>query len=118
MGLPLQPAVRGRGDSREQPPPRREESERLLAEARKSAERIHADAAAAIDQELQRARRELRAEASDLALKLAAEILRERVGESDRERLADEFITRIEASSHDGTGMPGPRHAGSEERRG
>lgn len=86
-----------------------DESERILAEARKSAERIHADASAAVDQELQRARRELRAEASDLALELAAQILRERVGDADRERLVDEFITRIETPAQDGSGRPAQR---------
>jgi F-type H+-transporting ATPase subunit b len=73
-----------------------EESERILAEAHKSAERIQHDAAAAVDQELMRAQRALRAEAADLALQLAADILRQQVGDADRERLLDEFITRVE----------------------
>jgi F-type H+-transporting ATPase subunit b len=79
-----------------------EESERILAEARKSAERIRSDASAAVDQELNRAQRELRKEAANLALELAGEILREQVNEPDRERLVDEFITRVE---------PGPNAA-------
>ncbi len=74
-----------------------EEGEHTLAEARRLAERIQADAAAAIDQELERARRELRSEAAELALELASEILSERVGDGDRERLLDEFITRVES---------------------
>ena len=73
-----------------------EESERILAEARKSAERIRNDATAAAEQELQRARRELRAEAAELAVKLAGELLERSVGDADRERLLDEFITRVE----------------------
>ncbi|MBW2230379.1 MAG: F0F1 ATP synthase subunit B [Deltaproteobacteria bacterium] len=76
-----------------------EESERILAEAGKTAERIQADAASAVDQELLRAQRELRAEAADLALKMASEILREQVTGGDRERLLDEFITRVEPGS-------------------
>jgi F-type H+-transporting ATPase subunit b len=74
-----------------------EECERILAEARKAAERIRADAHAAAEQELTRAREALRAEAADLAIKLAAELLDQNVGEGDRERLLDEFITRIES---------------------
>jgi len=73
-----------------------EESERILAEARKAAERIRADATAAVDQELRRAQNELRDEAASLALSAAADILREQIAESDRDRLLDEFITRVE----------------------
>ena len=76
-----------------------EESERILADARKTAERIAADAGAAVDQELLRAKRALRAEAADLALQLAADILREHVTDADQERLVDEFITRVESNS-------------------
>jgi F-type H+-transporting ATPase subunit b len=73
-----------------------EESERILAEAGKAAERIRSDASAAIDQELRRARMELRDEAASAALEAAAEILREKIAEGDRDRLLDEFITRVE----------------------
>lgn len=73
-----------------------EESERILAEARKTAERIHADAKIAAEQEFVRARRVLRAEAAELAVELAAELLQQNVSQSDRERLLDEFITRVE----------------------
>lgn len=73
-----------------------DESERILAEAHKVAERIHADAAAAVDQELRRARNELRAEAASLALDAATDILREQIADGDRDRLMDEFITRVE----------------------
>jgi F-type H+-transporting ATPase subunit b len=76
-----------------------EESERILAEARKAAERIRADATAAVEQELRRARRELRDEAASLALTAAADILRDEIAESDRDRLLDEFITRVEPSN-------------------
>ncbi len=73
-----------------------EESERILAEANKTAARIQADATAAVEHELHRAQRALRAEAADLALELAGQLLREQVTDSDRERLLDEFITRVE----------------------
>jgi len=76
-----------------------EESERILAEAGKAAERIRADASAAIQQELRRAQKELRDEAAAMALDAAAEILREKISEGDRDRLLDEFITRVEPPS-------------------
>lgn len=72
------------------------ERARLLADARASAERIRQDAAQAVDQELRRARERLREEASELAIELAAGVLREQVNERDREQLLEEFIQRIE----------------------
>ena len=72
---------------REQHPGRRARSARSASSAPR---------AAAIDQELRRAREELRDEASDLAVELAAGLLRERVTDADRDRLMDEFIARVE----------------------
>ena len=67
----------------------------FVDDARATAERIRRDAAAAVDQELRRAQTQLREEAADLALELAATKLRDQVGDSDRDRLVDEFITRV-----------------------
>jgi F-type H+-transporting ATPase subunit b len=72
------------------------ECERILSEARASAERIRRDATTAVDQEMRRVRAALRAEASDLALEIAEGILREELGAADRERLVAEFVERIE----------------------
>jgi F-type H+-transporting ATPase subunit b len=87
--------ARIRGQARE-----RAETERkhILAEASASAERIRRDARSAVDQELRRAREELRREATELALELAAETLRARVSDADRSRLVDDFIETIERS--------------------
>jgi F-type H+-transporting ATPase subunit b len=81
-----------------------EESERILADARATAERIRNDAQAAIDQELRRAKAELRDEAATIALELAAQKLSDNVSDADRERLMDEFITRVEPSTTAGQG--------------
>lgn len=78
------------------------ERARLLADARASAERIRQDAVQAVDQELRRARERLREEASELAIELAAGVLREQVNERDREQLLDEFIQRIERAPEKG----------------
>ena len=74
------------------------ERESLLEDARRSADRIRQDAAAAVDQEVRRARATLHDEASKLAVELAAGILREQVTEQDRDRLLEEFIGRIESA--------------------
>lgn len=79
-----------------------EEAMRILAEARATADRIRRDAQAAVDQELRRAQSKLREEAADLALELAASKLKDGVTESDRDRLVDEFITRVQPNPAEG----------------
>jgi len=74
------------------------EREHILADARSAADRIRRDASIAIDQEVRRAHERLREEASDLAVELAAGMLRDQVGPDDRERLLDEFIARVESA--------------------
>lgn len=79
-----------------------EEALRILAEARATADRIRRDAQTAVDQELRRAQAKLREEAADLALELAAQKLQSGVTESDRDRLVDEFITRVQPTTAGG----------------
>ncbi len=84
------------------------ERDRLLAEAHGTAERIRRDAVAAVEQEVRRARTQLRAETVDLAVQLAGELLRSQVSDADRTRLVDDFVQRIDAPE---TGDAGPRGA-------
>ncbi len=88
----------------------RAEAERLhiLADARSSAARIEQTARTAIEQELRRARAQLRDEASELAVELAAGLLRDQVTQADRDRLLDEFIARVEQ-----TPAAAPRRGGN-----
>lgn len=72
------------------------ESEGILADARAAAERIRRDAITAIEQETRRAQERLRQEASALSIELAAGLLEQQVTDSDRDRLLDEFIARVE----------------------
>lgn len=81
-----------------------DEAERILADAGAAAERIRNEAQAAVDQELRRAQATLRDEAADLALEIAARKLNENVSEGDRDRLMDEFITRVEPGQTPGQG--------------
>jgi len=83
------------------------EREHILADASAAAERIRGDARAAVDQELRRAREELRREAAELAIEIAAETLRARVTDADRSRLVDEFIETIERSGAGASPRPG-----------
>ena len=73
-----------------------EEAAAILADAQAAADRIHRDAEAAVEHELRRAQAELRREAAALATEMAERILRERLADPDRDRLMDEFITRVE----------------------
>jgi F-type H+-transporting ATPase subunit b len=81
-----------------------EEAQGILAEAQAAAERIHRGAEAAVEQELRRAQARLRDEAASLATELAERILKEQLGGADKERLMDEFITRVEPQSNRSSG--------------
>ena len=81
-----------------------EEREHILADAADAAERIQRDAVASVEQELRRAQASLREEAANLSVELAAEILAREVGGADRDRLMDEFISRVEQADAPGGG--------------
>ena len=80
------------------------ERDRILEDARLSAERIRSDASAAIAREVDRAQADLRDQASELAMELAAGYLQERMDDGDRERLIEEFIERVEAGAETAEG--------------
>jgi F-type H+-transporting ATPase subunit b len=82
------------------------ERDRILSDARSSAERIRREAAAAVELELRRARKELSKEAAQLALELAAEQLEREITDTDQDRLIDEFIDRVAAAPAAGAGRP------------
>jgi len=92
----------------------RAEAERkhILAEASAAAERIRRDARSAVDQELRRAREELRREVAELAVELAADTLRTRVNDADRSRLVDDFIETIEHSARESVRSQDSRQEG------
>jgi F-type H+-transporting ATPase subunit b len=84
------------------------EREHILADAAAAAERIRRDAIAAVDQELLRARAQLRREAADLALELASQTLERQITGADQDRLLDEFVATIERGPAQGQTRPGP----------
>ena len=81
------------------------ERERIIKDARATAERIRRDATTAIELELRRTREILREEATQLAIDLAGERLSREVTEADRDRLIDEFIGLIASTPGSGTGQ-------------
>jgi F-type H+-transporting ATPase subunit b len=78
------------------------ERERIIQDARATAERIQHDGTTAIELELRRAREILREEATQLAIELAGERLSREVTEADRDRLIDEFIGLIASTPDSG----------------
>jgi F-type H+-transporting ATPase subunit b len=75
------------------------EKERILEQARQTAERIREEGKTSIARELENARSELRAEAADLAIEFAREILEQQVNDADRATLLDGFIQSLELAS-------------------
>ncbi len=75
------------------------EKEHILKQARKTAERIRHEAKVAVAREVENARAELRAEAANLTIECAQEILSRNITDSDRGRLLDGFIENVEQAS-------------------
>lgn len=78
------------------------ERERIVEDARATAERIQRDATTSIELELRRARETLREEATQFAIELAGERLSREVTKADRDRLIDEFIDLIASTPDSG----------------
>jgi F-type H+-transporting ATPase subunit b len=71
------------------------EKERIIAEAKVSAEKIREQAEQTAAREVLKARAELRGEAARLAVQLAEQNLREKVGNDDQNRLVGEYLTKV-----------------------
>ena len=71
------------------------EKARIIAEARVTAEKIKDQARQTADQEIVKARAELRAEAARLAVQLAEQTLKEKINKDDQDRLVGEYLTKV-----------------------
>ena len=71
------------------------ERDRILASAREMADKIEQEADAKAASTVARARTELRAEASRLAVALAEELLAKNVTAADQKRLIDEYMQKV-----------------------
>jgi len=71
------------------------EKARIVAEAKAAGERIKSQAQVMADQEIVRARTELREEAARLAVQLAEQTLKGAVRADDQDRLVGEYLTKV-----------------------
>ncbi len=79
-------AIRQEGES---------EKARLIAEAKAAAEKIKESAALTAQQEVAKARAELREEAARLAVQLAGQTLKDNFKKADQDRFVDEYLTKV-----------------------
>lgn len=71
------------------------ERERVLANAHAMAEKIKAEAGKAAENEVLRARAELRQEAARLAVAMAEELLRKNINADDQKRLVSDYMSKV-----------------------
>ncbi|NLC71647.1 MAG: ATP synthase F0 subunit B [Desulfuromonadaceae bacterium] len=71
------------------------EKEKIIANAQQAAGKIRADAEKVAAREIDRARNELRQEASHLAIVLAGELIRKNVTTEDQERFVSEYLKNV-----------------------
>lgn len=72
------------------------EKERIIAEAKVTADKIREQAAATASQEVLKAKAELREEAARLAVQMAEQALRETIKKDDQDRLVNDYLTKVE----------------------
>ncbi len=72
-----------------------EEKKRIIADAERSAAKMKEDASARMEQELKKAKNELRLEASALAVQMAEDILKKNVTKNDHEAMVREYLDRM-----------------------
>jgi F-type H+-transporting ATPase subunit b len=71
------------------------EKERIIADALKVAGKLKEDAQKRVEQEMNRARKELRAEAVRLSVKMAEEILKEQITAGDHAVMVEDYIDKV-----------------------
>ncbi len=70
---------------------------RILGEAKKSAEKLEAQAMRNIEQEFDNARRTIRDEVIAEALETAEALIKKRITSDDQDRLVDEYLKKVVA---------------------
>lgn len=71
------------------------ERDRIITNAKEMAAKITAEAEKTAESEINRARAELRAEASRLAISLAEELLKKNINAADQQRLVNEYMSKV-----------------------
>jgi len=71
------------------------EREKILANAREMAEKIHKDAQKSAANEVNKARAELRREATRMAIEIAEDLVKKNITDKDHSRLVDEYMQKV-----------------------
>lgn len=71
------------------------EKEKIIENAKTTAERMKDDAQSRIEQETKKAKSQLRAEAVELSIQMAEEILKKNVKEKDHENIVEDYLKSI-----------------------
>lgn len=71
------------------------EKQRIIAEAKATADKIKEQARQTAEQEVLKAKAELREEAARLAVQLAAQSLKENLKQDDQDRLVKEYLSKV-----------------------
>ncbi len=72
-----------------------EEKKSIIADAERTSVKMKEDAKARMEQELKKAKNELRLEASELAVQMAEDILKKKVTKEDHEGMVREYLDRM-----------------------
>jgi F-type H+-transporting ATPase subunit b len=72
-----------------------EEKKRIIADAERASVKMKEDAKARMEQELKKAKNELRLEASELAVQMAEDILKKKITKEDHEGMVREYLDRM-----------------------
>jgi len=71
------------------------EKEKIIEEAKRTAEKMKEDSEARVDQEFKRALHQLRKEATELSVAMAEEILEKNIEAKDHESMVNDFLDRM-----------------------
>ena len=76
------------------------EKEKIIESARITAEKMKEDAQARSEQELKKARSQLRAEAVELSVQMAEEILKKNIKKGDHENIVKDYLKSFYSQTH------------------
>lgn len=71
------------------------EKEKIIEDAKRSAEKMKADATARMEQDYNKFKNELRQEAAELAVEMAESILKKQIKKADHEDMVKDFLDRM-----------------------
>ncbi|MBW2557611.1 MAG: F0F1 ATP synthase subunit B [Deltaproteobacteria bacterium] len=71
------------------------EKDKIIEEAKRTAEKMKEDSTARMDQEFKEALKQLRTEAAELSVKMADEILKKNIEDKDHKNMVNDFLDRM-----------------------